>query len=621
MALKKRDLLLYGDDSAPTIKEQDFVRRVNAGKGFGSSDSLSQGHSVTDDSSATPPAIAATPAIEGNDSAAQEDVATADDNAASDPAPVEETPAVQPSDRDFLKVSRDELEAIISAKLQPVKAELEQERDAAAMTAQKIQDELAAVKAERDRLASVFEVMGDSKPVQAPNVSTKGIYSDSPKGAAKEFYDVLQSSPGGVYTCPISGLRAHHRDDRQARRWLRAQQADQKTWVNVLKDIEDMAKGFGYLRGGDATGPTTGSTATNAFLDTLSAMLRETHNQHNIFWQFAMTAYDPSAVPSKQILVPRFSYLGFSSTIADYTLATVTTYNTTAGPIGSSADSQSLDMTTVPVPVEEYGLGRSVDVNSRPVYIPEFHQQISLVDLMRACQTRLMQHYYRFEETKLRIEFEKATEIRYNLRGTVTESAGDIAVAGDGADMTEDFLNSQYSVMLSDQIPSLPNSRYYLAINPTSAAQLKSSLGDKMQAPTPDQVLELTNMMTAATGVEIGRVSGYIGSACGFEIFLGNSFGVGAAGSSATANNVAFGGSIGSKLCYDSFAFGVGPVARGVALPMEIRASGVNPFGRGESYIWLERGGYTACDVDATSVDPANQQTRVYRLRTAAVPV
>lgn len=61
--------------------------------------------------------------------------------------------------------------------------------------------------------------------------------------------------------------------------------------------------------------------------------------------------------------------------------------------------------------------------------------------------------------------------------------------------------------------------------------------------------------------------------------------------------------------------FAPGAVGRGIALPVEMRASGVVPFQMGESYIWLSREQVAPVDLDA-SLDPSgSQQTRVAKLR------
>lgn len=153
-----------------------------------------------------------------------------------------------------------------------------------------------------------------------------------------------------------------------------------------------------------------------------------------------------------------------------------------------------------------------------------------------------------------------------------------------------------------------------LALNARALLQFKQSQGDDWEAPTESELQRLTSMLTAATGVNIGRANGYMGKYNGFHVFASNSFGKGAAAASPSVNSVTLGGSLGDVDMVDSFAFGPGAVGRGVALPMEIRPSGVVPFGMGESYIWVSREGIGDLDVDS-AID-ADQQDRVWKLRT-----
>ena len=63
--------------------------------------------------------------------------------------------------------------------------------------------------------------------------------------------------------------------------------------------------------------------------------------------------------------------------------------------------------------------------------------------------------------------------------------------------------------------------------------------------------------------------------------------------------------------------FSYGAVGRGIALPMEVRASGTTPFNMGESFIWISREQTGVIDLDAALVSPAGQQTRCAKLRVA----
>jgi hypothetical protein len=286
--------------------------------------------------------------------------------------------------------------------------------------------------------------------------------------------------------------------------------------------------------------------------------------------------------------------------------------------IGNGSDSQNLEMTTVAIACNQWGIGRGQSVGTRPVFIPEFHNARSLVNLMDAVDSRLMQHYYRFEELLIRSEFEKATTIIYNDKGALTSTAGDI-LPGDIGTMTREFLTAIYSGMYSAQMPTFPDGTYALALNPTASSQLKLSYDKLLAQPTLDQIESVSNMLRQTSGLDFGRVANYLGfSPDGFHLFVGNSFGVGAAGASPTVNTTTFGAGVGAQTTNDSFAFGPGCVGRGIGSPMEVRSQG-SPFDLGTAFIWVERGGTAPMDLDSSL--STGQQTRCWKLRTTRAAV
>jgi hypothetical protein len=475
-------------------------------------------------------------------------------------------------------------------------------------------------------LSAIAKVSGVA---EFPNVNTKTSVNDSPKGLADKLVHILNTEsklnsnvPG--YS-PLTGqVYANQRDPRRASSFIQEsfRQARRKglSWKDseVVKSVEEWGKSLGFFGGEkvtNAAGPTTGAvgSAPNAFLDVLSTLMRETHSQSNIFWQFTTTAFDASSAPGKNILVPRFNALPAPASLGDYLIADTTTYNSIGLTVGTSSDSQNLEMTTIPIDCKQWGIGRGTAVGTRPVFIPEFHEAMSLVDLMDALESRLMRNYYQFEELLIRTEYEKATTVVYNDNGVVTSTPADVA-AGDKGDMSREFLTAVYSAMYAAQIPTFPDGTYALALNPTASGQLKLSYDKLIAAPTLDDLENLTNMMRQVSGLDFSRVSGYVGlSPDGFHVFVGNSFGVGAAGASPTVQNTTFAAGVGAQVTNDSFAFGPGAVGRGIALPVEVRSQGA-PFQLGTGYVWVERGGAAPMDLDASL--STGQQTRVWKLRT-----
>ena len=528
------------------------------------------------------------------------------------------------------KIAKDAVE--LAAKEADEKIQLLKAESDAAIA--KAQEEVAAAKKDKETLEGVFKLAG----VEMPNFNaTTNPLRQEPQGMAKELVRLLSDrsiTKPQLLQDPVSKLFVEQKNLSAARAYVALHFAECKSkgisWRNspLIKDVEAFFKAHGFLSGNQPTtkaaGPTIGTpgVAGDVFLDLLSVISRETHNQRNVWWQFTTTAFNSASAPSQNILVPRWLYLPQPSNVADYELATTTTYTPVQAAIGTNTDSQSLEVTTVPISVTQYGLGKAGTIGTRPVFIPEFHDQISLVSLMDAVGSRLMQNYYAFEEMLIRSQYERATSVLYNKAGTAVFTPGDVEL-NDGGIFTEAFANSIYTEMFARQMPTYPDGCYTLVLNPYAANQFKSSLGDQYRPVTEAQKEAVSNTFRMAHSVEIGHVSGYIGMYNNFHVFAGNSFGVGAAGTVPTVNTVTFGAGVQDAV--DSFAFAPGCVGRGISLAAEIRASGVNPFQLGESYIWLSREGVAPMDLDATIPNlitgAFNQQTRCFKLRTSKVAV
>jgi hypothetical protein len=555
-----------------------------------------------------------------------------------------EEAAVVEEKKESLSISLDDVERIVNKAIAPTKEEndslknqlnaIAAEKSAIENQLSQTKEELEAAKKDAKVLESIAKLSGSTK-IEVPMINTKTSMNDSPKGLADELVAILSDPIKSKITAPVGGfspatgqMYLQHRDPREAGRFIQESFTESRkkggSWKDsqLIKDVEKWAQSQGFIGGGDrvvnAAGATTGASgsAPNAFLDVLSAIMRETHSQSNIFWQFTTTAFDATSAPGKNILVPRFNFLPAPTTISDYLIADTTNYNPIGLTIGTGSDSQNLEMTTVAIACSQWGIGRGQSIGTRPVFIPEFHDAMSLVNLMDAVDSRLMQHYYKFEELLIRTEFEKATTIVYNDKGSITSTVGNIDT-GDDATMTREFLTAVYSQMYAAQIPTYPDGSYVLVLNPTASSQLKLSYDKLLAQPTLDQVEAVSNMLRQTSGFDFGRVSNYLGfSPDGFHLFVGNSFGVGAAGASPTVNTSAF--TSGNTVTNDSFVFGPGCVGRGIASPMEVRSQG-SPFELGTAFIWVERGGTAPMDLDSSL--STGQQTRCWRLRTSRTVV
>ena len=510
---------------------------------------------------------------------------------------------------------------------------LEQEKSQALAENLSLKQELNQEREERlkaqqlaDALKDISQLIGRPEVEVLPTTKSASAFTMS-QGLAREFIDLFSSSRAKPTEVRHEGMLAVQRDHNVLAKFMHDHFREEKAvrglrdWKHapLVKELENYFKsseGGGFLSG-RAAGPTIGSSGSIGaiFLDVLSSLMRETHNSNNIWWQFAQTVYDSTSAPNKSVLIPRANNLAAPTDVNDFLISTTDTYTSLNYSRGTSADSQSIEITTVPLTIAQWGLGLSTSVANRPVFIPEFMEVTSLVDLMMILDKVLMQHYFKFEDLMVRKEYFKTTKIYYNDKSEVTSTPADVAATDDGT-LTENFLSSVYSQLYADQWPTLPNNCYILTVPPKSLDNLKRSFKDLYSPVTEEQRQNISNVLRAASGIEIGQSSGYVGQYCGFEIFSGNTWGVGApGGSDPTVNTTSFGA--GATVTEDCFVFSYGAVGRGIALPMEVRASGTTPFNMGESFIWISREQTGVIDLDAALVSPAGQQTRCAKLRVA----
>ena len=508
---------------------------------------------------------------------------------------------------------------------------LEQEKSQALLENASLKQELDQEREEKLKAQQLANALKDiSQLIGRPETEVIPVKNLTPtftmQGLAREFIDLFSSSKAKPTEVRHEGMVATQRDHSVLARFMHDHFREEKAtkglrdWKHspLVKELENYFKsseGGGFLSG-RAAGPTIGSAGSIGaiFLDILSALMRETHNSNNIWWQFASTIYDSTSAPNKSILIPRANNLADPTDVNDFLISTTDTYTSINYSRGTSTDSQSLEITTVPLTIAQWGLGLSTSVGNRPVFIPEFTEVTSLISLMAVLDKVLMQHYFKFEDLMVRKEYFKTTRIYYNDKSEVTTVPANVAATDDGT-LTEDFLSSVYSQLYADQWPTLPNNCYVLTVPPKSLDNLKKSLGKLYSPVTEEQRQNISNVLRAASGIEIGQSSGYVGQYCGFEIFSGNTWGVGApGGSDPTVNTTTFGA--GATVTEDCFVFSYGAVGRGIALPMEIRASGTTPFNMGESFIWISREQTGVIDLDS-AISPSGQQTRCAKLRVA----
>jgi hypothetical protein len=502
----------------------------------------------------------------------------------------------------------------------------------------RLQGEIQATAADRDRLKAVFDATGTSIP-NGDNSNRSRNYSLSvntlilpssmePQGAAKDFVDAWSNpsyTPKAAVFDPNEGMQYEQRDTT----YIDTMMKDASFRKHAIADMERLFKAHGYLRGADfggrdgQAGPTlaTPGSVANAFLPFLSTIMRLSHTPRYVWHQFASERLELGRVPGTTMMVPRIIWLDEPDDEMDYLLDS----DTEATNI--SSESQALQSLSTPIKLFGYGLGKGNKVGNRPVAISEFITGSSMLDLIRALDTNLNQNYRSFEDMKIRRIYQETlsniANIYYNEAGSLTQTPVSIGVGEDGT-LTEEVLNSLAGEMTRRQIPTFPNGKRVGVINTFATTQLKNSLGDKLQAYSEAQIQEITGILNAGTlGNGTERLSGYVGDYCGFMLFESGTISVGPASIDPLkgVNTITLG--VGPRTVRDNYFFGPGVAGHGESLPMEIRMDGAGQFDTRMRFIWRSIEGWGP--LDCSSIGPSGprpeQQDRVLCLRTTDQPV
>lgn len=455
------------------------------------------------------------------------------------------------------------------------------------------------LKSQNQSLEQVFKVLGHN----SPNVNTHLTSGrDRLDGLAADFIQACESAPAAVWVNPRNGRSYVQRDMADAKRLIWSDRAQLRV------DMETYAKNHGLLRGrgiaSDAA--TTKADIPPALLDYLSLIMRETHQGRYIYWQFPFYKLELGKGPRDTIQVARLRWLPEAQAVNDRTL--------TPG-VNLTSNRQNIGANAVSLTLGERGLGSGNPANSQPVAIPEFLIAYSMIALESAVTKVLGHDYESWEDLSIRSRYFATTRVVYNDRGNVTTNPAAIGANDDGT-VTEMFLNNLYAYLSGLQIPPLDDGHYCYAVHDVGLAQLKNSLSAKNQYLSQKSVEELTLMLQAASNREMGKCSGYAGSACGFHLFATNAHSMGAAGTEGVQMETL---GVGSTLTRSSLAFGQAAVARAIGMEAEVRQDNVNDFGRLESFTWLSH--ETTGDLDVDPAINAEQQLRVVEVHTPDLSV
>ncbi len=480
---------------------------------------------------------------------------------------------------------------------------------------QETKTELETTKKAEQNLADLFKLHGiqsteaDKLKVNVNTVTTTD--SDNPFGICKEAMAIVESSRiikpsngGDMYkSYDYESLDTFVRENRQ----------------QVIKDLESWGRKNGLLQGQRTIkeAATVASDILGGFLTTLSSLVRTTHIPGFVFAQFANTRIDFEKRMGTTIQVHRSRYLPAPTNENDWLLSGGGTF------VDIDTTYQNIETGVIEIILNEWGMGKPSTVNN-PVRIPTFVMAYSMIELMSIVNRNIGYNYNQFLDLKVRNLWKPTSRVLYNDGGAVGTLPASIGATDNGT-MTRQFLINLYSYIHTLQVPPMADGCYGLVVHPTALAQLKTELESKWEAPTPQALADLTNILLPANTppAMTGQVSGYQGKYYGFHIFETNATSVGAAGTEGVRNET-LGGALGARLTRTSYAFGIDTIARGIGDPMEIRQNEITGYGRKADFIWLSNEGFAPLDVDPTGYSDTSdvpQQLRVFDVRTLDVAV
>ena len=524
----------------------------------------------------------------------QDAVATPEPEPAPEPEP---TPEPEPAPaEDSVVLSADDLRELLDEQVAARVAQAEAEK---AQMAAELAEAKKQLTAAADAKARARELLGRAIPTPstpAPMFSTSGHKSPDAwlnQGRLGEWAQIHNSADiRQIMLYSRGGQIVTHRDTHDSYRyWLENRDA-------LRSEVEGLAKAAGFLRGSqDAS--TARADIPEMLLTFLSNTIRVTHQARRVYWQFPDYVEDFTRGPGDNMAVVRWANLPAPAAEADFTLTPGTVLATNL---------QNLSETEVLVTLEEKGLGKAGVTNGEPVGIPEFWMARSVQSLENVVLRVLGTHYEQAIDLMIRSKYFATTGIVYNDNGTPTITPANVGTGDDGT-MSESFLMGLYGYMSGLQVMPLVDGCYTIVMHTTAATQFKKSLAEKFQYNTQQQIQDLTNIFPQIGSQ--GQVTGYLGRYCNFHVFETNAHSLGAAGTEG-AQNVTLG--VGSTLTRTSIAFGRSAVCRAVGMPVEIRRSNEDDFGRLGKFIWLSHETAAALDVDPAL--NASQQLRVFQVRT-----
>ncbi len=570
-------------------KERQRIDNLNRAKGFGrgaiNTDKVEAEEVATDEKTI----VKNCDGESGNDGEEPEDK----------PEPPKTVSLTQSELESYVKIALDRANSTNQLEIARLKSDSDKATTEAKKEADRLKLELEEQKAKQDTLNAVFGQFS----LTAPSTGDSRTNSTKPsrssemdaKDALKEYQRILDSrsdTPNKTWVNPKTGEEYDQKDTYQADRFLARNR-------EKLRDgMEAFARKNGLLRGQGADAATVRADIPPAFIDYLSGVVRQNHSPKFIFHQFANSKVEIGKGEGDTIQIPRLPFGQTGTTLADWDITGLGTLVATDQPITANS---------VSITLKEYGMGKNATI--QPISIPEFILARSLLDLEAALSQNLGQNYYEFEDIGLRNLWFGTSRVVYNRLNTIETVPANL-VAGSGGTITFAFLNNLYAYMSGLQIPAYENGKYGIVLNSTALAQLSNDLATRNQYLTKDSMMDITNILNAATKSDLPKIDGYCGDIANFMIFTTNAISLGIAGTVGVRNETL---GIGVRTTRTNFAFGASTIARVAGMPMSIRRDMNDDFGRRNRYVWVSHEGFGALDIDP--ILNASQQLRVIEVR------
>ncbi len=547
----------------------------------------------------------------------------------SEPDPSPETP----TDTDKIVLSTDELKSYIQSAIQQESMgftqKIQQLRDSLNEKENSIEDlktklekekedfaqKIEAERKQRDTITKVFSEFGYN-PTPVAGI-TDNVYISpssnrgnaiSPRDAFREWNRMLGDRSLTQATRVINhrGEEFIQMDTRPLRRFMEKYSESLYDAMETEAKKEGLLKGRVSAYGGGKDAPTSFNTLSPALKTYLSEFVRKEHDAQFILWQIPNRTITVGVPPGQTVAVPRINNLATGTSFSDWVLDPT---------VAISTNSQAMNASEEAVLIRELGIGKAGG-SMDPLYIPEFVMANSLLDLQRALQQKLGYNYQEAVDKSILEILLSTTAVRYNDGGNVTATVGDLGT-GSGGQMSVAFLGSLYANMVASKVPTFPDGCYCIYVPPFALSQLNSNMQVNYKFFDDKNTEILTNMLFKKTQNEemmTGQVQGYVGKVSGFHIFSGNSFSVGASGTAGVQTETI---NSASTVTRSSFAMGPDAIAWATSMPMQIRQSNDDDYGRMMKFIWKSHeSGAVAIDVDpAVSLDTANQNLRVFEVR------